>query len=130
MLPGMDGLQQELWERLLAVPGMLEGGNSWGDGPALWVDAKQVANFTRDGAIELRLTRKGIRDRRDALMGDPRVTLRGSSDWVTVAFRSEHDFELVVDLARGAVAAHLSADGSPPRPPPEGAAMERRKRWH
>jgi hypothetical protein len=123
-------LQLGLWLQLLEIPGMEEGESSWGDGPALWVNAKQVANFTRDGTIELRLTRPVIRAAKARLSAEPQAILRGSSDWLGLRVDSEADFALVLDLAREIPPLYLPADGTAPKPPPTGAAMERRKRFH
>ena len=109
---------------------MEEGESSWGDGPALWVNAKQVANFTRDGTIELRLTRPVIRAAKARLAAEPQAILRGSSDWLGLRVDSERDFALVLELAREIPPLYLPADGTVPKPPPTGAAMERRKRFH
>ena len=126
----LTSLQLALWLRLLEIPGMEEGESSWGDGPALWVNAKQVANFTRDGTIELRLTRPAIRAVKERLSAEPQVILRGSSDWLGVRIDSERDFALALELAREVPPLYLPADGTAPKPPPTGAAMERRKRFH
>jgi hypothetical protein len=124
------GLQLSLWLRLLELPGIEEGQNSWGEGPALWINAKQVANFTRDGTIELRLTRRVISGRQAELRADARAILRGSSDWLGFHFESEADIEPVLELARLLPPLYLPEDGTAPKPPPMGAAMERRKRFH
>jgi hypothetical protein len=96
----------------------------------LWINAKQAVNFLDEHGIELRLTRAVIRARKAELAADPRVTIRGSSDWLGVRFESEADFEFILYLARELPPLCLPADGSIPKPPPAGAAMERRKRFH
>ena len=126
----MDELRLALWLRLLEIPGIEEGENSWGDDTALWVNAKQMANFHRDGTLEIRLTRAAIRELKPRLKDDPRVVLRGSSDWVGFVVDSEADFDFLVEMATRAAQAYLPADGAAPKPPPTGAAMERRKRFH
>src|SRR5688572_2584592 len=115
---------------LLAIPGIEEGANSWGDDTALWVNGRQMANFTRDGSLEIRLSRAVIRELKPRLKDDPRLTLRGTSDWASLTLSSEEDFEFIFDLVLRAVAVYLPADGTAPKPPPSGAAMERRKRFH
>lgn len=69
----MDDLKQALWIRLLDIPGVEEGENSWGDDRALWVNAKQMANFQDDGTLEIRLTRPVIRELKPRLKDDARV---------------------------------------------------------
>lgn len=126
----MDDLKQALWIRLLDIPGVEEGENSWGDDRALWVNAKQMANFQDDGTLEIRLTRPVIRELKPRLKDDARVIVRGSSEWVGFAVESEDDFDFIEEMARRAAAVYLPADGTAPKPPPTGAAMERRKRFH
>jgi hypothetical protein len=117
-VPAVDELQRELWMLLLEIPGIEEGANSWGDDLALWVNGKQMANFTSDGSLEVRLSRAIIRELKPGLQNDARVTLRGSSDWVSLAMPSEEDFDFVVEMARRAAEVYLPADGTAPKPPP------------
>ena len=129
-MPEFTPLQHALWMRLLKLPGMAEGESAFGGGPALWINAKQASNFLDENGIELRLTRPVIRARKAELAAEPRVTMRGSSDWLGVRFESEADFELILELARELPPLYLPADGTAPKPPPSGADMERRKRFH
>ena len=122
-------LQRVLWLKLLEIPGMEEGESAWGDGPALWVNARQVANFTNDGTIELRLTRLVIRRLKSSHAQDERLIFRGSSDWLGIT-ANEADFPLIVELAAELPSLYLPPDGTAPKPPPTGAAMARRKRFH
>jgi hypothetical protein len=127
----MNPLQKQLWDELGQIPGMLEGESVFSSGPAHWVNGKQVAHFIDDERLELRLTKPVIRELRANLKDDPRVELRSSSsDWVIVRVASEADIEFVVGLARRAAEAHLPADGAAPKPPPTGADLERRRRFH
>ena len=127
----VNELQSALWLRLLDIPGTEEGENSWGDGLALWVNAKQVANFTAEDVVELRLTKAMKRTLKARLIADERVHFRGaSSHWLSVRFEKAADVDFVAELAGLAAVAHLPADGTAPKPPPTGAAMERRKRFH
>lgn len=129
--PRMNPLQAHLWDQLAQIPGMLEGESAFSSGRAYWVNGKQVAHFVDDHALELRLTKPVIRELRTALKADPRVELRSSpSDWVIVRFGTETGVDLVVGLAERAAEAHLPADGTAPKPPPSGADLERRRRFH
>jgi hypothetical protein len=116
--------------RLLEIPGIEEGENSWGDDRALWVNAKQMANFRGPRALEIRLGRALIRELKARLKDESRVTRRGSSDWVGFEFETADDFAFVEEMAALATLVYLPADGLAPKPPPTGAAMERRKRFH
>jgi hypothetical protein len=126
----MDEMATDLWMRLLEIPGIGEGESSWGDDRALWVNAKQVANFDQEDLLELRLTRPQVSARRTDLKGDSRVVVKPGSDWLRIHWREPGAADLAVELARLAAAAHLPSDGTAPKPPPSGTAMERRKRFH
>ena len=126
----MTPRQDELWGQLLAIPGMEEGESSWSDGPALWVNGKQVANFTTDGRLELRLTKPVIRALKERLAEDKRIDVRRSSDWVRITVESAEQHDLIVELAEAAAAAHRPPPGVVPKPVPAGAGMARRKRLH
>jgi hypothetical protein len=123
-------LQDELWAHLLAIPGMEEGESSWSDGPALWVNGKQVANFSGENVLELRLTRPVIRAIKERLAGDTGIDVRKNSDWVRIAIVSTEQRGLILELAEAAAAVHRPAAGAVPKPVPAGAAMARRKRFH
>jgi len=126
----VDEQQLALWTRLLEVPGVEEGENSWGNDTALWVNGTQMANFRRDGGLEIRLSRLLISQMKARLQGDRRVALRGNSDWAGFRFKSAADFDFLVEMATLAAKVYLPRDGSAPKPPPTGPAMERRKAFH
>ena len=127
----MNPLQVRLWHELGRIPAMLEGESVFSDGPAYWVNGKQVAHFIDDERMELRLTKGVIRELRTALQADSRAEVRSSSsDWIVVRVPGEADIQFVVGLARRAAEAHLPADGAASKPPPTGADLERRRRFH
>jgi hypothetical protein len=113
----VDGLKRELWERLLQIPGMEEGDYSWGE--ALSVNTRQIANFHQDG-MEVRPSRPLIREIKDRLKADARVTLRPNSDWVGFALHGPDDIEIIAEMATAAAPLYLPADCSAPKPPPTG----------
>jgi Family of unknown function (DUF5519) len=79
--------------RLRAL-GLEEAPSRWGADPAFWWQGREIVH-THGGAVEIRLTRKGIRG-----LDDERAMLRArTSDWVIV--HAEHE-ELIVELARRA----------------------------
>ncbi len=101
------------------------------DEPAYWVNGKEVAHFEDDDAIEIRLTRAEIRERRSELRADARVTLRPSgADWLTVRYESAQDVDSVIELVEIAERAHRAAPGETTKPPPEGRDLDRRRRFH
>ena len=127
-------LATRLKRRLRDIDAVDEGSSIFSEddaAPGYFVDGKQVAHFFAPDVIEIRLTKALIRADRERLKGDARVELRkNSSDWLKVRFRTEADLHLIENLVRAAVAAHLPASGRPPRPPPSGAELARRRRFH
>jgi hypothetical protein len=120
-----------LRRRLEAVPGVAVGESMFGHGTAYWVNGREIAHFEGDGDIEVRLTRPVIAERRRALKADDRVRLRPSGgDWITVRFDSTADVDFVVELVTVAEQAHRPAPGVMAKPPPIGADLERRRRFH
>jgi hypothetical protein len=126
-----DRVSERMMRELCQVDGVIEGESAFKDGPALWVNGKEIAHFEDEHAIDLRLTRAEIRARRAELRADPRVSLRAaSSDWITVEFADPGDEALVRELTEIAAAAHRPIDGGPGRLPPAGADLARRKHFH
>jgi len=118
----------ELISRCAAeIEGAAEGEGAFSPGPALWAGRTEVAHMDSDGHLDVRLTKKLISDRRAALRADPRVILRrGTSDWLAVDAAADIDFAIA--LVRQAVLANLPA--ADPGPPPTGAELARRRRFH
>ena len=71
---------------LAAIEGVDEGESAFRDGPALWVNGKEIAHFDGPDVVDIRLTAAVIRSRRAELREHPSVTLRRSSsaDWLEV----------------------------------------------
>ena len=111
------------------VEGVAVGDGAFGPGPALWVGRREVAHFDDDRTLDVRLTKAEIRERRDELKADERVTLRRStSDWIEVAIPSEDDEQWAMTLVMTAVRANRPT--APAGLPPTGAELERRRRFH
>jgi hypothetical protein len=107
--------------RYTKMDGVLLGESAFGGGPALWVDAKQITNQIDDDTIEVRIGRKNITARKS----DPRIHLRTrSSDWCEL--EAKHT-TLLAELIELAASQHRVDD---PKPPPAGADLARRKRFH
>lgn len=127
----MNPFARRLRNGLRKLDGVMESPGTFNDEDAFWVNGKEIAHFHGEHAIELRLTRKEIGARRTALREDPRIELRaGASDWITALFASMRDVAQVLDLAEVAAQAHRPPRGVPAKPPPLGAALERRRRFH
>lgn len=126
----MDALARRLRRDILAIDGVLESEGIFNDGDAFFVNGTQIG-MIEGHALELRLTRKLISERRSDLKQDGRVDLRRSgSDWIIVTFEETADVAFAVDLAKAAAHAHHPPRGVPMRPPPAGAELERRRRFH
>lgn len=77
--------------------------NAW----SYWVGDHEILHFHADGWLDLRLTRPGVRARRDVLAADPRVRLGAPSrDWIEVLVSSEGDVPFALELVRLAIAAN------------------------
>jgi hypothetical protein len=125
-------VSRKLRQALAAIDGVEESDSAFKDDVGYWVNGKEIAHFEgRDRAIDIRLTRSVIRDRRAQLRTDPRVRLRASgSDWLTVELDGQDTVAFVVELVEAAAAAHRVAPGTIASPPPHGADLARRRRFH
>ena len=127
----MVSRRKTLEDRLAAVDGVIVSESMFGARDAYWVNGKEIAHFETDGVIEVRLTKAVIRERRTALKADARVELRPSgADWITVRFVDETDAAFVVELVTSAAKSHQPPAGTAAKPPPTGADLRRRQRFH
>jgi hypothetical protein len=119
----------DFMNRCADVAGAALGDGAFSPGPAIWVGQREVAHFDGPDHLDVRLTRGVIRARRPELRGDDRVEFRpGTSDWVRIRAASQSELDRALEFVRDAVAANLpTAD---PGPPPSGAELERRRRFH
>lgn len=70
---------------------------------ALWYGALEVAHC-HNGQVDVRLTRAGVRERREELRSDARIDLRGPGfDWILVRVRTTDDVERALELLRHAL---------------------------
>ncbi len=122
-------MQFAFMERCASLDGAALGEGAFSAGPAIWVGKREVAHFDRDGTLDVRITRKVIRERREEFKSDPRISLRGSgSDWLEVRVDSPDDADFALDLVALAVAENLPT--AEPGLPPTGADLARRRRFH
>lgn len=126
-----EDVRRLIERRLAELDGLLPGESMFGHGAAYWVNGKEVLHFEEGSTVEIRLTRAVIRDHRAALKADDRVVLRPhGGDWITVRYATTTDVDFVVRLTADAAAAHRPAPGVPAKPPPTGADLARRQRFH
>jgi Family of unknown function (DUF5519) len=124
-------MSRKLRQALTAIDGIQESDSAFKDDIGYWVNGKEIAHFEGDKAIDIRLTRAAIRDRRAELKADARVRLRASgSDWLTVELAGADTTAFVLELVQAAVAAHRTAPGTITAPPPSGAELAHRRRFH
>ena len=127
----MPNARHRLEARLSGIEGVVLSESMFGNGDAYWCHGKEIVHFEHDGRVEVRLTRAVIRERRSNLRADDRVELRRSgADWITVRCESDGDVALVAELAEVAASVHRPPPGVPPKPPPTGAELRRRQRFH
>jgi len=96
----MQEIQDVLINNLLDLPGMEERRSRWQESDALWYRGKEILHFDQTDLVDLRLGRKAIRTYRETHLDDPRVRLRGQSDWVNVRLTSAEDADFIVGLVR------------------------------
>lgn len=99
-------LDAELRERLLALEALDERPSRFGGKDAFFLGKRELAHFEGPGVLDLRLTRREIRSRKDELTKDPRASLRGSSDWLELACQEPADLDWILELVQVAVAAN------------------------
>jgi hypothetical protein len=102
------------------IAGVVLGETAFGTGPALWVNGKEIAHLDDEDTIDIRVGRTEIRAR--ALPARSK-----SSDWCEIP---TNDIALVRELVDVAAAQHRADPGVTPNPPPSGADLERRRRFH
>jgi hypothetical protein len=127
----MVNLQPKFLERCAReIPGAQLGDGVFTEGQAVWCGTREVAHFHDDsGELEVRLTKAVVRERRAELKTDARVTLRKSaSDWIAFEISSRADEDDALALVRAAVEANAAT--APAGPPPSGADLARRRRFH
>lgn len=94
----MPSGRDALINNLLALPGMEGGKSRWQEEEAVWYRGKEILHFDQPDLVDLRLGRKAIKAYREARLDDPRVKLRGQSDWINVQLESPEDVDFIVEL--------------------------------
>jgi hypothetical protein len=112
------------------IPGAQLGDGAFTEGEAIWCGTREVAHFhDGTGELEVRLTKAVVRERRAELNADPRIKLRkNASDWIAFTIGKQADEADALALVRLAVAANAAT--APAGPPPSGADLARRRRFH
>jgi len=111
------------------LDGVVVGEGAFSPGPAIWVGRREVAHFDDDDTLDVRLTKRLISERRAELRPDVRVALRPrSSDWIDITIANESDRSFAEGIVQLAIEANRSTAAA--GPPPTGAALDGRRRFH
>jgi len=103
---GIEATSDWIVNQLLALGGVEESKSKFADRAALFYGGREFFHLDEPGLADVRLGRRTIRSRIEALRSDPNVELRaGASDWIQVRFASRKDAERVVDWAQAAIGA-------------------------
>jgi hypothetical protein len=125
-------IAKRVWGALGTIEGFEEGSSIFSndDADRAWfVDGTQVANIVGGDTLGLRLTRRNISALRARLKADPHIELR-RSDWIRIRLEPDVNLEWIRELAETTAAAHRPPPGVPPRMPPRGDELARRRRFH
>lgn len=98
-----DTLRLELQARILDLPEIDEKKSRFSGEPAFFVGTREVAHFHANKAIDIRVTRKKIRE---LALTKKFPQQQSSADWIEVPFKSEADLPAIVELLE--VAAHAN----------------------
>jgi Luciferase len=98
----MSGVVDEIVSEVRRLPGVEETRSRWGAVPAFRIDGREFFHAGRDAVLDIRLTRRLIRE-----LDDDRLVYRpGSSDWVWLRVESRDDIPFALELVRRALAAN------------------------
>jgi hypothetical protein len=122
-------VREALLQRIRSLSTVVVSEGAFAPGEAVWVGKREIAHFDAEGTFDIRYTRERIRLRQKELRADPRVVLRsGTSDWIEVTLRAHGDVDFALALLEDAIVANRPS--APPRPPPTGPELDRRRRFH
>jgi hypothetical protein len=95
-------LRKELTELILQMRGVTEKKSRWSDNLAFYIGSKEFAHFHSSNVIDIRLTKRVIRELDLKNQTDRRVQLRSSSDWIEFSFRRSTDIARALELLHAA----------------------------
>ena len=102
----MPSLEERLGDRILELSDVELRKSRFSEREAFYVGKREFAHFHRQNEIDIRLTRKVIRNLKEELKADPKATLRGSSDWLEYRFPRSGDLDRAAELAALALEAN------------------------
>jgi hypothetical protein len=125
----VNDFQAGFLERCAKLENAEIGEGAFRPGAAVWLGKREIVHFDGERTLDVRLTKEAIRARRAEFKADTRIRLRpGSSDWLEIHLGNESDVGFALTLVRDAIVANLPT--APLGPPPTGAELERRRRFH
>jgi len=99
-------LKEQLGNRILTLPNVDLQKSRFSSNEAFVSAGREFAHFHNNDVIDIRLTKKLIRQFQTELRQDARVTLRNASDWLEFAFNNDEDLEKAVALTQLALDAN------------------------
>ena len=107
------------------LDGVVVNEGAFSPGPAIWVGRRRAAHFDGDDKLDVRLTKQLISE----LRSDVRVALRpGNSDWIDITIANESDCSFAEGIVHLTIEANRSTATA--GPPPTGAELDQRRRFH
>lgn len=96
----MSKLRKELIKRLERIPGLKDRPSKVAGGSAIFFNEKEIAHFHHDNEIDIRLTKKVIRQEGLNHPDDSKIHKHRSptSEWIEIRFHREKDVDEVVRL--------------------------------
>ena len=92
---------------MLSAGRACEGRSRFGDKPALFCGNREIAHLEAPGVIDLRISRAGWAQVRDAFRDDPAVRHdRSRRDWIELHLKSVSDLDRLGGLLAVAIAAN------------------------
>jgi len=111
------------------LDGVVVNEGAFSPGPAIWVGRREAAHFDGDDKLDVRLTKQLISERRAELRSDVRVALRpGCSDRIDITIANDSDCAFAEGIVHLTIEANRSTATT--GPPPTGAELDQRRRFH
>ena len=96
-------LREKLSTAICALPDVSQRKSRFSDNPAFYIGRREIAHFHDGNVIDIRLTRKVIRDLEGSGEADSRLGIRAASDWAEFTFANEADLVRALDLVEEAL---------------------------
>lgn len=96
----MSKLRKDLFKKLQRIPGLEDRPSKVSGGSAIFYKGKEIAHFHNDNEIDVRLTKKVIRQEGLNHQSDSEIHKHRSpsSEWIEIRFKKSEDVTEVVRL--------------------------------